>query len=204
MSAGNIIKNIGNIFKTTEQLEQEKRQRKRQLERGIEKSIDALEDGRRQAAKDQEKFYQQAKQKLAVGREAEARQFIQFSRMQARNADNYTRQKLMWSNALTQIKVASSMQAAATCFEQLAVEVGLDPSVFDKGLDSMEDVESTISDMNRAMSKKWEKDSLKAGEGDDVEGDTSIDEMLAQARSEVAAENGVSAANGGTAAPGQV
>lgn len=202
MSAGSIIKNIGNIFKTTEELEQEKRQRKRQMERGIEKSIDALTDGQKQAMKDQEKFYQQAKQKLSVGREAEARQLIQFSRMQARNADNYTRQKLVWSNALTQIRVATSMQSAAACFKQLAAECGLNPDVFENGLDSMEDVESTIGEMNKAMTKKWEKDSLKAGEADEVEGDASIDEMMDRARSEVAAENGVSSAEAGAAAPG--
>ena len=134
MSFGSIFKNIGNIFKTTEELEAEKRRQKRNLERGIEKSIDALNDGQRQAAREQEKFYQQGKQKLAVGRDAEARQFFQFSRMQARNAENYTRQKLMWTNALTQIRVATSMQTAAACFKELAVQCGLNPDVFENGL----------------------------------------------------------------------
>lgn len=196
-----IIGNIGNLFKTSEQLAQEKRQRKRMLERGIERAVDSLGEGQRRAVKDQEKFYQQAKQKLAVGRETEARQFLQFSRMQARTADNYTRQKLMWSNALTQIQVATSMQTAAQCFSQLAVECGLDPNLFENGLDSMEDVERTIGDMNKAMSKKWEKDSLKAGETEEVEGDASIDEMMERARSEVAAENGAGVSEPGTAAP---
>ncbi len=203
MSAGGIIKNIGNLFKTTEELKQEERRRKRQMERGIEKSIDALGEGQRQAMKDQDNFYQQAKQKLAVGRESEARQFIQFSRMQGRNADNYMRQKLMWQNALTQVRVATSMQNAALCFKQLASECGLNPDLFSDGLDSMEDVESTIGEMNKAMTKKWEKDSLKAGETDAMEGDASIDEMLNQARSEVAAENGVAAPAAGVNAPGR-
>lgn len=202
MSASSIFSNIGNLFKTTEQLEQEKRQRKRMMERGIEKSVDALRDGQRQAEKDKEKFYQQAKQALAVGRKDEARRFMQFSRMQARNAENYTRQQLMWSNALTQIRVATSMQAAAQCFSQLAVECGLDPNLFENGLDSMSDVESTIGEMNRAMAKKWEKDSMKAGEEGEVEGDASLDDMLAQAEREVAAENGAAAPATGTVAPG--
>ena len=150
MSLGSIFKNIGNIFKTSEELEAEKRRQKRSLERGIEKSSDALNDGQRQAAREQEKFYQQGKQKLSVGRDAEARQFFQFSRMQARNAENYTRQKLMWSNALTQIKVAANMQTAAACFKDLAVQCGLNPDVFENGLESMEDVESTIGEMNKA------------------------------------------------------
>ena len=202
MSKG-IFENISNLFKTTEQLEQEKRQRKRMMERGIEKSVDALKDGQRQAEKEKEKFYQQAKQSLSVGRKDEARQFMQFSRMQARNASNYTRHQLKWSNALTQIRVATSMQQAAQCFSQLAVECGLDPNLFENGLDSMSDVESTISEMNKAMTKKWEKDSLKAGEEGEIEGDASIDEMMAQAEREVAAENGVSAPDAGTAAPGR-
>ena len=116
MSAGSIFSNIRNIFKTTAEIEAERRRQKRNLERGIEKSIDALGDGQRQAAKEQEKFYQQGKQKLSVGRDAEARQYFQFSRIQARHAENYTRQKLMWTNALTQIRVATSMQSAAACF----------------------------------------------------------------------------------------
>ena len=203
MSTGSIISNIGNLFKTSEQLEQEKRQRKRQMERGIEKSVDALKDGQRQAEKDKEKFYQQAKQALSVGRRDEARRFMQFSRIQARNSENYTRQQLMWSNALTQIRVATSMQAAAQCFSQLAVECGLDPNLFENGLDSMSDVESTIGEMNKAMAKKWEKDSAKAGEASDVEGDASIDDMLAQAEREVAAENGSAAPNAGTGTPGR-
>lgn len=192
MSSGSIISNIGNLFKTTEQLEQEKRQRRRQMERGIEKSVDALKDGQRQAEKGAEKFYQQAKQALSVGRRDEARRFMQFSRMQARSAENYTRQQLMWSNALTQIRVGKSMQDASQCFAQLAKENGLDPNLFENGLDSMSDVESTIDEMNKAMTKKWEKDSAKAGEVGDVEGDASIDDMLAQAEREVAAENGTS------------
>ena len=203
MSLSSILNNVSNIFKTSEQLEQEKRQRKRQMERGIEKSVDALKDGQRQAEKEKEKFYQQAKQALSVGRKDEARQYMQFSRMQARNSENYTRQQLMWSNALTQIRVATSMQAAAQCFSQLAVECGLDPNLFENGLDSMSDVESTIGEMNKAMAKKWEKDSAKAGEESDVEGDASIDDMLAQAEREVAAENGAAAPSAGTAAPGR-
>jgi hypothetical protein len=199
MSLGSIFKNIGNIFKTSEELEAEKRRQKRSLERGIEKSIDALNDGQRQAAREQEKFYQQGKQKLSVGRDAEARQFFQFSRMQARNAENYTRQKLMWSNALTQIKVAANMQTAAACFKDLAVQCGLNPDVFENGLESMEDVESTIGEMNKAMAKKWEKDSLKAGEAADDAGDATIDEMMERARGEVAAETG--AAVSGTSSP---
>ena len=202
MSFGSIFKNIGNIFKTTEEIEAEKRRQKRNLERGIEKSIDALNDGQRQAAREQEKFYQQGKQKLSVGRDAEARQFFQFSRMQARNAENYTRQKLMWTNALTQIRVATSMQMAAACFKELAVQCGLNPDVFEAGLDSMEDIESTIGEMNTAMAKKWEKDSLKAGEASDSAGDATIDEMMEQARGEVAAETGVAAPEAGSAAAG--
>jgi len=202
MSIGSILTNIGNIFKTTEEIEAEKRKQKRMLERGIEKSIEALSEGQRQAAKEQEKFYQQGKQKLSVGRDAEARQFFQFSRMQARNAENYTRQRLMWTNALTQIRVATSMQMAASCFKELAVQCGLNPDVFESGLDSMEDIESTIGEMNKAMAKKWERDSLKAGEASDEAGDTSIDEMMEQARGEVAAETGATTAEAGAAAPG--
>ena len=190
MSFGSIFKNIGNIFKTTEEIEAERRRQKRNLERGIEKSIDALGEGQRQAAREQEKFYQQGKQKLAVGRDAEARQFFQFSRMQAR------------SNALTQIRVAANMQTAAACFKELAVQCGLNADLFENGLDSMEDVESTISEMNKAMARKWEKDSLKAGEASDDAGDASIEEMMEQARGEVAAETGASAAGADSAAPG--
>lgn len=196
-----IIGNIGNLFKTSEQLAQEKRQRKRMLERGIERAVESLGEGQRRAVKDQEKFYQQAKQKLAVGRETEARQFLQFSRMQARTADNYTRQKLIFANALTQIQVAASAQTAAQCFSQLAVECGLNLDSFDNGLDSMKDVEEIIDKMNKAMSRKWENDSRKAGETEDEDGDASIDEMMERARSEVAAENGAEVSEPGTAAP---
>lgn len=202
MSFGGIIRNIGNIFKTTEEIESEKRQRKRMMERGIEKSIDALTEGQRQAAREQEKFYQQGKQKLAVGRDAEARQFFQFSRMQARNAENYTRQRLMWTNALTQIRVATSMQTAAACFKELAAQCGINPDLFESGLDTMDDIESAIGEMNKAMTKKWERDSLKAGEASDDAGDTTIDEMMEQARGEVAAETGAPLPESGTAAPG--
>ena len=202
MSFGSIFKNIGNVFKTTEEIEAEKRTQTRNLERGIEKSIDALNDGQRQAAREQEKFYQQGKEKLSVGRDAEARQFFQFSRMQARNAENYTRQKLMWSNALTQIRVATSMQMASACFKDLAVQCGLNPDVFENGLDSMEDIESKIGEMNKAMSKKWEKDSLKAGEAADDAGDATIDEMIDRARGEVAAETGAAVSGANSAVPG--
>ena len=202
MSLGSIFRNIGNIFKTSDEIEAEKRRQKRNLERGIEKSIDALTEGQRKAAKEQEKFYQQGKQKLSVGRDAEARQFCQFSRMQARNAENYTRQRLMWTNALTQIRVATSMQMAAACFKELAVQCGLNPDVFESGLDSMEDIESTIGEMNKAMARKWEKDSLKAGEASDEAGDATIDEMMEQARGEVAAETGAPAPGSESATPG--
>ncbi len=202
MSLGSIFRNIGNIFKTSDEIEAEKRRQKRNLERGIEKSIDALTEGQRKAAKEQEKFYQQGKQKLSVGRDAEARQFFQFSRMQARNAENYTRQRLMWTNALTQIRVATSMQMAAACFKELAVQCGLNPDVFESGLDSMEDIESTIGEMNKAMARKWEKDSLKAGEASDEAGDATIDEMMEQARGEVAAETGAPAPGSESATPG--
>lgn len=202
MSFGSIFKNIGNVFKTTAELQEEKRRRKRNLERGIEKSIDALEEGRRNAVRERETFYSQGKEKLSVGRDDEARQCFQFSRMQARAAENYTRQKLMWSNALTQIRVASSMQSAAACFKSLAAETGLNPDAFESGLDTMEDVEGAISEMNKAMSRKWEKDSFRAAEGADAAGDASLDEIMAQARAEVVAETGAAASGAGAGSPG--
>lgn len=197
--AKGIFENIKNLFKTTEQLNQEERQRKRMCERAIEKGIDTLKDSQREAEKDKDRYYQLAKQALAVGKKEEARHNMQFSRMQFRNASNLTRMQLMWKNALTNIKVGTTMQTASACFKQLAEESGLDPSIFEDGLDSMTEVESVIGEMNKAMSKKWEKDSLKAGETGDVEGDASIDEMLAQAEREVAAENGVSPTEGSSA-----
>lgn len=197
--AKGIFENIKNLFKTTEQLNQEGRQRKRMYERAIEKAIDTLKDSQRTAEKEKDKFYQQAKQSLAVGKKEEARQYMQFSRMQFRNASNYTRQQLIWTNALTTIRVGSTMQIASSCFKQLAEESGLDSNVFEDGLDSVSEVESVIGEMNKAMSKKWEKDSLKAGEAGEVEGDASIDEMMAQAEREVAAENGAAPTEGASA-----
>jgi hypothetical protein len=82
------------------------------------------------------------------------------------------------------------------------VQIGLNPDVFENGLDSMEDVESTIGEMNKAMAKKWEKDSIKAGEASDEAGDASIDEMIERARGEVAAETGAAAPGSESATPG--
>ena len=61
---------------------------------------------------------------------------------------------------------------------------------------------SVLGEMNKAMAKKWEKDSLKAGEASDEAGDTSIDEMMEQARGEVAAETGAVASGADSATPG--
>ena len=52
------------------------------------------------------------------------------------------------------------------------------------------------------MAKKWEKDSLKAGEGSDEAGDASIDEMMERARGEVAAETGAAMPGSESSAPG--
>lgn len=199
-----IFANIRNLFKTDEELRMEDKKRRRTYERGIERSIEALQDAQIQARKDENKFYQEAKSKLAVGCETEARQLLQFSRMRSMNANNYTKQQLIWTNALAQLRVASSMQSAAQCFTQLACEAGLDPSILDNGLESIKDVEETIGEMNKAMSKKWEKDSMKAGEASDAnaEGDASIDEMMNRARSEVAAENGIEIETG-SSVPGR-
>lgn len=188
MSIGSIFANIGRLFKTTAELEQESRIRRRNAERGVERALEVMAESYARLERDQNDFYQKGKAKLSVGRDSEARQFFQFSRMQSVAMANLIRQKLVWEGALTQIRIGSSLQSAAQCFGALAAEYGLEVASFENGLDSIDGVTDVVGEMNRAMERKWKRDSAKAGAADTEDVDAGIDEMMKIARGELAAE----------------
>lgn len=191
------------LFETTAEKLEKERNRRRACERGVEKGIAVLCDAEKKAAINQEKYYQDGKKLLAVGRTVEARTQFQFSRMQMANQQNYVRMRLMWDNALTQIKISSSMQTASACFQDLVKSSGLQISKIENALNSMEDVQDFMVDVNKAFASQWERQNASAGSSGDFEADPGIEAMMEQAEREIAAENGGVASVADSATPSQ-
>lgn len=188
------------LFLTSAEKMQKERERKKACERGVSKGISVLADAEKKAATDQERYYQEGKKLLSVGRTVEARTQFQSSRMQMVAQQNYVRMRLMWEHALTQVQIASSMQTASACFQDLVKMSGLQIAKIDNALNSMEDVQDFMMDVNKAFEEQWNRQNAAAGVASGLEADPGIEAMMSQAEREIAAEIGgiSSATNSGT------
>lgn len=191
------------LFETTAEKAQKERERKKACERGVAKGISILADAERKAAINQEKYYQEGKKLLSVGRTVEARTQFQFSRMQMVAQQNYVRMRLMWDNALTQFQISASMQQASACFQELVKSSGLQIDKIDSALNSMEDVQDFMVDVNKAFEAQWDRQNAAAGVAGTSEADPGIDAMMSQAEREIAAEIGGVSSSANSATPSQ-
>ena len=188
------------LFLTSAEKMQKERERKKACERGVSKGISVLADAEKKAATNQERYYQEGKKLLSVGRTVEARTQFQFSRMQMAAQQNYVCMRLMWEHALTQFQIASSMQTASACFQDLVKMSGLQIANIDNALNSMEEVQDFMVDVNKAFEAQWDRQNAAAGVASGSEADPGIEAMMSQAEREIAAEIGgiSSATNSGT------
>lgn len=178
------------LFLTTAEKAAKDRERKRMCERGIEKNIENLANAEKMAAAEQEKYYQEGKKLLSVGRTAEARISFENARMQMMEQQNNARNRLLWRHALTQVKSAASMQMASLCFQELVKSSGLQIGKIDRALDSMDAVQDFMADVNKAFGAQWTQQITAAGGAGMSDTNPEVEAMMAQAEREIAAEIG--------------
>ena len=180
---------FGNLFKSTKEIEKEKKRQIRGMERNVEKAIERCQDRVKDLEKERAKNWEKAKLALANGQRDEASRLLQLYKSGGVQIARLDRQQTFYQAKLNQVCGATDMSAAAQNLKDMTEALALDPATFEQNLDDVDSVSDDINDMNKTLDKAFAKDQEKMIAAADADKENAVqdDTLMAALESEVAA-----------------
>ena len=147
-----------NIFKSTREIENEKRRQARRNERKVEQDLASFDDQILALAKQRDDSWSQARELLKSGRRTEAqRQLLYYKRydIQITKLEN---QKAFLTGQAVQIRSTGNAAATLADIRTMAAGQGIDPDALDENLSELELINQDITDSEKQMSTAFDRD----------------------------------------------
>ena len=180
---------LTDLFKSSKEIEREKRRAQRARERQVENAIDRNKDRIKELEKQRAAIWAKARTLLANGQRSEAARLLQNYKAQGVQIAKLERQSMFVQNQLDRIAGAADMQNAADALSKLATIMDLDPNAFEDSLDSVSAVSDDIKDIDKIMNKAFEKDQERMSAEAEAAAESSVEdeELMAALENEAAA-----------------
>lgn len=149
---------LSDLFKSTKELEREKKRAQRAMEREVENAIERNAERIRALEKERTKTWENARALVSGGQKSEAARLLQIYKAQGVQIGKLERQKTFAQNQLDRIAGAADMQNVAGVMKNLVAAMNLDPDEFEANLDDVADASDDIKDIDKAMDKAYNKD----------------------------------------------
>ena len=147
-----------NLFKSTREIENERRRQARRNERKVDQDIASFDDQILALTKQRDAVWGEARELLKSGRKTEAqRQLLYYKRydIQITKLEN---QKAFLTGQAVQIRSTGNAAATLADIRIMATEQGIDPEALDQNLSEMEVITHDISDSDKQMSAAFDRD----------------------------------------------
>lgn len=147
-----------NLFKSTRELENERRRAARQNERKVEQDLSGFDEQILALAKQRDTAWCEARELLKSGRKTEAqRQLLYYKRydIQITKLEN---QKAFLTGQAVQIRSTGNAAATLADIRTMAAGQGIDPDALDENLSEMELITQDIADSDKQMSAAFDRD----------------------------------------------
>lgn len=176
---------IGDLFKSSKEIERAKKRDRRRSLRGVESSTDEVKDEIAALKKERDKAWAQAREYLRDGQKAAAQRLLQS--VQSRELMMGKLEKRLWvfNQLALKMKMAKTDQEFATALNRLNTTLEIDP---DKIADVLGDVDDSLSDqadVDKIWDKGYEKEMNGLAQSDAV---PSVEEMMGNLEKEVVAD----------------
>lgn len=180
---------FADLFKSTKELEREKRKAQRSNERQVERGLVRMDGRIKKLEKQRALLWAKAREMVQAGQKSEAAKMVNQYKILGVQINNLEKQRLLIQGKLNNVATAGDLGNIVKALESFAVGVDIDPDEIQSGLDSVADVEGEIGDVNSVVNEFFEEDVAHAGEAAEAQGSEVTDEDLMSAlESEAAAE----------------
>ena len=149
---------LADLFKSSKELEQEKRQVRRAMERQVERAIERNRDRIAEIDKERRKTWEKAKARLAGGQRTEAARLLQTYKAQGLQIDKLERQNSFVRNQLDRLSAAEDMSKMAAALKNLGAAMGVDVAKFEEDMAEVNAASEGVTAMDKAMERAANRD----------------------------------------------
>lgn len=177
------------FFKSSKELEREKRRKQRANERRAERGIRHLSSLTKGMERERAALWQKARQLLQAGQREEAARVLKQYKLLGVQLERMEQQKMLSQNKLTRVEAAGEIGGITAAIADVADGAGVDPDEIADNFDRISDVEEDADEVDSVVQEEIRKDLEKADEQAAGKEDLPEDDELMQAlESEAAAE----------------
>lgn len=177
------------LFKSTKELEREKRRAQLRQERQIERVIDRMGDRIRTQEKERAKIWAKAKELLQAGKKLDAKRLLERYKGMEVLVNRLEKQRMLWQGRLNTIATAGDANEISAALANFGEMLNIDPDRIVDDLERMDEVEGEIKEVNSILDKAYEKENEKIVAEAESQAEVSVDEdLMAALESEAAAD----------------
>ena len=177
------------FFKSSKELEREKRRRQRASERRAERGIRHLASLAKGMERERAALWQKARELLQAGQKEEAARLLRQYKLLGVQLERMEQQKMLSQNKLNRVEAAGEIGGITAAIADVAEGAGVDPDEIADNFDRIADVEEDADEVDSVVQDEIRKDLEKAAE--QTEGKEDLpddDELMRELENEAAAE----------------
>ncbi len=177
------------LFKSTKELEREKRKAKRHQERQAERIIGRIGDRIKAQEKERIRLWAKARELLQAGKKTEAARCLQRYKGLEVMVARLEKQQMLWSGKLNALAIAGDANEIGAVLSSFGEMLDIDPDRIVDDLERIDDVEGEIKEVNDVLENAYEKDNERIADEAAAQGEMAVDEdLMAALESEAAAD----------------
>ncbi len=147
-----------NLFKSTREIENERRRAARQNERKVEQDLASFDDQILALAKQRDAAWGEARELLKSGRKPEARRQLLYYKRYDIQITKLENQKAFLTGQAVQIRSTGNAATTLADIRTMAAGQGINPDALDENLSEMEFINQDIADSDKQMSAAFDRD----------------------------------------------
>lgn len=187
---------IGDLFKSTKELEREKNRARRRALRDVERAADVVKDRIATLKKERDAAWAQARDYLRDGQKAAAQRCLQSVQANELMMGKLERKSWVFGQLSTKMEMAKTDQEFASALANLNTTLEIDPDKIAEALDDTNDSLSEQGDIDKIWDKEYGKEMNGLAQSDSI---PSVEDMMASLEKEVVAD-----VSGGKSVAGKV
>ena len=177
------------LFKSTKELEREKRRELRSKERQAARGISRLAKSVRDLEKERAKIWAQARGLVQAGQKQEAAKLLQQYKALAVEINRLEKQRMFAQNKLNRVAAAGAIGEITGAIADFAEGMDVSPDKVDEDVGRIDDATGEIDEVNRVVDEAYAADLEKTAEETEAQGEVEVDDdLMASLESEAAAD----------------
>lgn len=176
---------IGDLFKSTKELEREKNRARRRALRDVERAADVVKDRIATLKKERDAAWTQARDYLRDGQKAAAQRCLQSVQANELMMGKLERKSWVFGQLSTKMEMAKTDQEFAAALANLNTTLEIDPDKIAEVLDDTNDSLSEQGDIDKIWDKEYGKEMNGLTQSDAI---PSVDDMMVNLEKEVVAD----------------